>query len=51
MWTCAQIVIQEVAAVGSILAGSWETVVNHVLTATTVVTLLAQTLKIIEAIL
>ena len=51
MWTCTQVVIQEVAAVGSILAGSGETVVDHVLTAMTVVTLLAQTLKIIEAIL
>ena len=31
MWTCTQVVIQEVAAVGSILAGSGETVVDHVL--------------------
>ena len=51
IWTCTQVVIQEVAAVGSILAGSGETTVDHVLTATTVVTLLAQTLKIIEVIL
>ena len=51
LWTGALVVIQEVAAVSSILAGSWETVVNHILTPTTEVTLLAQTLIIIEAIL
>ena len=51
LWTGALVVIQEVAAVSSILAGSWETVVNHILTATTKVTLLAQALKIVEVIL
>ena len=39
LWTGALVVIQETAAVSSILARSWETVVNHNLTATTEVTL------------
>ena len=51
LWTGALVVVQEVAAVSSILAGLWETVVNHILTLTTEVTLLAQTLIIIKAIL
>jgi hypothetical protein len=39
--TRAQVVIQEATAVSSILTGSWETVVDHDLTVTTIVTLLA----------